>query len=202
MMFGFSLAFDEVARVKSELIRRSRWDAFFIYYMMVTVEGDFLRDGLVFRCIVGFTRLLDGYAISDRVYSLCGILQKRFAENDMLHQSLDTKIVVDCFFDDSTDGGGVGDIDLACQSVGEHVLGEASGEAFFFGEKSVFEFEDVLKGMLSKKYALRIDASTILVVVAPEAGRSVVFEGESERIDPTVTSGAFRLAAVGFEALA
>ena len=80
--------------------------------------------------------------------------------------------------------------------------GEGPRETVFFGQDGILEFENVVERVLAKEGPRRIDLTAVFILLAPESGGAVVLEGEAERIDAGVASGAFRIASMRFEALA
>ncbi len=91
--------------------------------------------------------------------------------------------------------------EFAAEGEGEEVAGEGPGEAVFLGEDGVFELGDRFEGVLAEEGALGVDGSPVLVLVAPESGGAVVFEGEAERVDLVMATGAVRAFAVRRQSL-
>ena len=79
--------------------------------------------------------------------------------------------------------------------------GESSDEALFFFQYQLLELYHRLERMLIEEHTTHIHVTSILVLVAPEASRSKVFQGKAKGIDLVVAAGAIFTLAVHRQAL-
>ena len=70
------------------------------------------------------------------------------------------------------------------------MFGEGAGEAVFFSKDGVLEFDDAGEFVFAEQFATDIYRTVVVVFLTPETGGVVVLQGESERIDLYMATGA------------
>ena len=91
--------------------------------------------------------------------------------------------------------------EFPAQRVGQQVCDESAKEPLLLFHDQLLELKQGFKFMLIEEHAADIHLTPVLILVAPDACRPVVFQSKAKGIDLVVTTGAILALAVNGQAL-
>ena len=129
-------------------------------------------------------------------------MQERPAHGDILEHG--THLVFPCggLSCDFLESGRVRGSKFPAQGVGEKVLDETTDKALLFLDDDLLELREVPELMLLEENTADIDIAPVLILVTPDTGWPVVFQGKPQRVNLVMTTSTVLAFAVSSQSLA
>ena len=113
-------------------------------------------------------------------------MKKRLAHRDAFEHDPQLVLAGCCPVCQVIQGGRISRTQLPAQRVGEQVGDESANEPLLLFQEQLLELRQCLEFVLVEQNPADIDLASVLVFVAPDPCRAVVFQGEARRVDEPI----------------